>query len=178
MIKGKIWIQQFSETSQNLVALEKRACAPHLSRSKARPQSFPRARPLLLAPFCRVFAALSCSTCHQSGFPSSSIRCQKTEDGGSQGCRFHQRRAAHGGGQTRRPLASSVQMRPPLSVDAQMRPSLSMDAQMRQSPNGDAQMRPPRPAASFMRPPSTVAQMRLAQSAGGRILQASRCGHP
>jgi hypothetical protein len=74
------------------------------------------------------------------------------------------------------PPKGDVQMRPPLSVDAQLRQPTAVDALMRPPANGDVQMRPPRSVATFMRPPSTTAQTRLAQSAGGHILQASRFG--
>ncbi|CAD6233065.1 unnamed protein product [Miscanthus lutarioriparius] len=74
------------------------------------------------------------------------------------------------------PPTGDVQMRPPLSVDTHLRQPTAVDALMRPPANGDVQMRPPRSVATFMRPPSTTAQTRLAQSAGGHILQAIRFG--
>jgi hypothetical protein len=86
----------------------------------------------------------------------------------------------------RRPLSSGVQMQPPLSVNAQLRQPAAVDALMQPPPKGDVQMQPPlsvnaqlrQPTAvdALLRPLSTTAQTRLAQSAGGHILQASRFG--
>jgi hypothetical protein len=64
----------------------------------------------------------------------------------------------------------------PLSIDAQLRQPMAVDAVMQPPPNGDVQIRPPLSVATSMRPPSTTTRTRLAQYAGGYILQVSKFG--